>query len=123
MPNATNVTLTADWSLKITIHSCVVKIVDVVDTLVKFWANIYKEKNLGLWIYWFRCMEQFRWTNFIVTFAAFAIAIKPNLAAAVERTFSIVALSIDVKFVGFGGTLVYIWRKKFFPLIVKLEKK
>ena len=42
------------------------------------------------------------------TCAVFAIALKPNQATAVEGTFSIVALGINVAVMGIGGTLVYI---------------
>ena len=68
-------------------------------------------------------MEQFKWTDFVVTCAFFAIAIKPSLAAAVKGTFGIVALSIGITVVRIGGTLVYICRNKSFPLIMQLKKK
>ena len=87
----------------ITVHSFLLKFVDVLGTLVKF--RQIETKPFGR-------LEQLRWTVFIVTRAFFAIAFESNLAVAVKRTFGIVALSIDITVVRIGGTLVYIcWKK------------
>lgn len=44
----------------------------------------------------------------MVTCTVLAIAIKPFFAAAVEGIFDIVAVSMDTKVVGIGGTFAYI---------------